>query len=282
VELVNHDPKDRDAPYMASADEGVTCFYYDAPWRESSVLVAWQTGAGQVMDEWQLFTNAGEQADGTVSGCAPSSSYGAGQLLMAHPRGSNDVLMPPRTGLRLPGPGSRLVLQWHYNNNVGVPIPDRSVVRLCTMPTSMVPNVAGLTVLGSENAAQGVPPGRSNVEGSCLLEPADPVVRLLMLAPHMHARGRQVVMRVERANGGVQRVLDLDFDSEAQLMRATNVTLRPGDRLVTSCTYENNGSTVIPFGASVYSEQCYVFAVSQPAGALDRGSGSPFAGNTCL
>jgi hypothetical protein len=286
-ELRNHAPSDPATPYLVQKGEGSTCFYYDVPWAESSVLVAWQTELdAPVMHEWQLYTAAEAQPHGTAELCLGggnrSGRYGPTQLVMAHPRGSNDVLMPRGVGLQAPAPGTRLVLQWHHLNAASAAMNDASLVRLCTLPARAVERIASLTVLGSETipGMAALPLGRHDVEGSCPIRERN--VRLLMLAPHMHALGRHVTMSVQRSNGVPQRILDLDFVYDAQLMRATDVTLRPGDRLTTRCTYNNDTAKPVHFGVSFDLEQCFVYAVAEPAGALDNAAPSALgASNTC-
>jgi Copper type II ascorbate-dependent monooxygenase, C-terminal domain len=286
-ELSNHAPDDRAAPYLVKDGEATSCFYYDVPWTEPSVLIAWQTDRdSEVMQEWQLFTATGGQRAGSAELCVGggngNSRYGQSHLVMAHPRGSNDVLLPAGVGLAAPPPGTKIVLQWHSLNRLGAPVRDASLVRLCTLPASAVGRVASLTLLGTETTGtqDGLPPGSHTVEGSCAI--GDREVFLSMLAPHMHQLGRHVSMSVMRANGVPHSILELDALPERQLMRKIGVTLRPGDRLTTRCTYNNNTGMPVPFGASFHHEQCFVYAIAEPAGVLDNGAWSATgASNTC-
>jgi len=299
-ELRNHAPNDRTSPYVVKTGDATTCFYHDVPWTEPSVLVAWQTAVdAQVMHEWQLYTTTATATSAQRAGSAElciggGHSNGPGnnantnarpstsQLIIAHPRGSNDILMPRGVGLFAPAPGTRLVLQWHHLNTLGAPVRDASLVRLCTLPASAVERVAGMTVLGTETVAglDGLPPGRYDVEASCPLR--DRTARLLMVAPHMHQLGRHVSLRVQRAGGASQPILDVGFAFDRQLMRATVATLRPGDRLTTRCSYDNPHATSVPFGVQFQFEQCFVYAIAEPAGALDNGAPSVLGiSNTC-
>jgi hypothetical protein len=296
-ELRNHAPNERNTPYVVREGEGTTCFYYDVPWTEHSVLVAWQTAIdSQAMHEWQLYTATGTQRPGSAELCgsgggnpnpistnlSSNARQSTSQLVMAHPRGSNDILMPPGVGLLAPPAGTRLVLQWHHLNTLSAPVRDASLVRLCTLPAGAVERVASLTVLGTESLAglEGLPAGRYDVEGSCAIR--DRPVHVLTLAPHMHQLGRRVSVGVQRATGAKQPILDLGFAYDAQLMHATDVTLRPGDRLTSRCSYENLSGMPVPFGLSFQFEQCFVFAIAEPAGALDNGAASTLGvSNTC-
>lgn len=284
-ELRNHAANDRQAPFVVQPFEAVTCFHYDVPWVEPSGLIAWQTrGDAPAMREWQLFTSAGANDDGSVESCIAGGDSRDALLLMAHPTGGNDVLMPDGVGLRLPAPGTRVVLQWHSLNEGGAAVPDSSSVLLCTRPTARLQRIAGLTVLGTENIGgrEGLGLGQQSVNAACTLEGETPV-QLLMLAPHMNALGRHVRMTVQRASGAAQPFYDVDFRYDRQLMRATDVTLRPGDRVTTRCTYDNDTGMRVRFHPSSFqSEQCYVYVISEPAGLLDTASPSVLSmTNTC-
>lgn len=287
-QLVNHAANDPVAPFLIQPAEGVTCFYYDVPWVEPSGLVAWQTQVdAPAMREWQLLTSSESKDHGAVEGCVGGGDSEGGLLLMAHPTGSNDVLMPEGVGLRLPAPGTRIVLQWHFLNEGGAAVRDASKVTLCTRPTSRLERTAGLTVLGTENIGsrdEGIGLGKQSVDGACTLG-GEQSVRLFMVAPHMNRLGRHLRMSVQRANGSAQPFFDVDFSYDRQLMRETEVVLHPGDRVTTRCTYDNDTGVRVPFTGSLQSfklEQCYVYAISEPAGALDAATPSALGvANTC-
>jgi hypothetical protein len=284
-QLINHAANDRAAPFLVQPAEGVSCFFYDVPWVEPSGLVAWQTRVdAPAMREWQLYTSAAQNHDGAVETCIGGGDARDAQLLMAHSTGGNDVLMPEGVGLRLPAPGTRIVVQWRSLNEGGVPVPDASSVVLCTRPTARLARIAGVTVLGTENIGgkDGLGLGQQSVNGACPLEGETPV-QLLMVAPHMNRLGRGVRMTAQRASGESQPFFAGEFNYDRQVMWQTNVTLRPGDRVVTHCTYDNVTGMRVPFRSSLLYEQCYVYAISAPAGALDRASPSALGiTNTCM
>ena len=284
-QLINHAANDRAAPFLVQPAERVTCFYYDVPWVEPSGLVAWQTRVdAPAMREWQLFTSAQPKYDATVEeNCSGRGDASDALLLMAHSTGGNDVLMPEGVGLRLPAPGTRIVLQWHALNEGSAAVPDASSVVLCTRPIAKLERTAGMTVLGTENIGgkEGLALGEQSVNGACPLEGEMPV-KLLMMAPHMNRLGNRVRMTVQRANGDAQQFFGAEFSYDRQLMWQTNVTLQPGDRVVTRCTYDNDTGMRVPFRSSFHFEQCYVYAISEPAGMLDSASPSVLGvTNTC-
>lgn len=58
------------------------------------------------------------------------------------------------------------------------------------------------------------------------------------------------------------------FDFNAQVSYPTPLTLRPGDRLVTTCTYQNPRDVTVTTGTASESEMCFNFVTAYPAGAL--------------
>jgi len=281
-ELRNHAPDARDQPFIVNSGEALACFFYTAPWAESSALVAWQTEIdSDAMHEWRLIAEgelgARAGADGSVDSACLGSHPGA-RLLAGSYRGGNDVAMPAGVGVQLPPPGSRLTLEWlHLRDGTGT-VPDASTVRVCTLPVAALRSVAGLTILGSEDpgVAMGLDRGKHSVSGRCTASADGPALRLHMLAPHMRRYGRRIRLSIERAGGERETVLDRRFDYEQQNVLSVTTVVRPGDTLVTTCDYEIGGSYPVSFGPSVSFEQCYLFAFTAPVGALDNPTFSMF------
>jgi hypothetical protein len=85
----------------------------------------------------------------------------------------------------------------------------------------------------------------------------------------MRKLGRSIHADIKRASGGTDVLLDVpNFDSNYQVSYETPAVLNPGDRIVTTCSYQNTTSSLVTFGPSVASELCYNFVIAYPAGAL--------------
>jgi hypothetical protein len=87
---------------------------------------------------------------------------------------------------------------------------------------------------------------------------------------------------VVRTNGMMEEVFNKPFSNTSQLQYDVDVTLQPNDKIVSTCTFHNDGVGAVGFGTSTDQEMCYQFAVSYPAHALDNGVISLIgATNTC-
>ena len=90
---------------------------------------------------------------------------------------------------------------------------------------------------------------------------------LLATMPHMHDIGKEFHMEVERADGSREDLLGLwGWSFEAQLFYEIPVTLHRGDKLRTTCVFDNPSETeTVFFGANTSNEMCYAFTYATPA-----------------
>jgi hypothetical protein len=65
-------------------------------------------------------------------------------------------------------------------------------------------------------------------------------------------------------------------------MFSTPLVMHAGDRITSTCTFENTTTGNVAFGQSTHKEMCYQFAFAYPYGALNNGVVSLIgATNTC-
>jgi hypothetical protein len=197
------------------------------------------------------------------------------------------MTLPADVGAESPAPGSTLMVEYHYFNSGSGVLPDSSSVQVCTVAAGKRPNVAAVTWLGTEDLA--MPPGmESSFTGSCTpsrrgLDASAPI-HLLYTIPHMHQYGRHIAITIQRADGSTAPVLDQAFDDSNQRGVATVADVMPGDRLATTCTFQNTSAQPVGYGGPFDGgEMCYAFVVHYPAHALDNGAMSLLgANNSCL
>ena len=67
----------------------------------------------------------------------------------------------------------------------------------------------------------------------------------------MHARGRRLDTIVQRSNGTRETLIDAPFDVNDQLVYDTPVVLHTGDKLLTTCHWENDTDRPLVNGESV-------------------------------
>jgi cytochrome c5 len=284
------EPGDK-SPYPVPGGEHYVSFFFKSPWQQPSELISFKTLADnrKLLHHWLLYTTIGNDMDGTFAPGIGTHIGDAAQLLAGWAVGGNDVEMPQDVALRLPPPGSGIMIEWHFYNAGGALEMDTSSVELCLAPQGTRKNTAGMTWLGTENfnGPLGMPArAMSDFGGTCLpsrtgMNDTDPI-HIFTLWPHMHQYGRHMKSVISRANGTQEEVFSKPFDFNYQITYDTNLDLYPGDMITSTCTFENTSDLNVAFGPSSNQEMCYQFAYSYPAGALDNGVPSLVgATNTC-
>lgn len=274
--------------FSVPIDESYNQFYYEIPWPAGTV--ATRFGARfdnlQVLHHWLGFTSTSANPPGTVAANVTGTTLGeSSELVGGWAVGGCNTEFPEDVGLVLPDTGS-IMIQWHHYNTTGAPQLDGSAVQWCTVPKAMRPNLAGITFLGTENfnGPFGMPAGqRSEFTTGCTNNTAAPIT-IIGFNPHMHLLGVNMKSAVQRSTGAPETVFDepFVFDQQVNYDMDPYVVLQPGDRIDTTCTFDNTTTANVAFGQSTNQEMCYQFAVSYPYGALNNGVLSLIgATNTC-
>jgi hypothetical protein len=164
-------------------------------------------------------------------------------------------------GLRI-GPGDKFVLQIHYNNGAGAEdVRDSSGFRVYhDAPEGTEFGLASIgpySIYVPANA-----PGRA--ESTCEVK-RDVFIRASW--PHMHEIGSTLKTSILRADGTEETLIDLTgWSFEAQIIYDTPTTVYPGDRLRTTCNYDNPYDFAVMFGEGTQDEMCFNFMyISPPA-----------------
>ena len=166
------------------------------------------------------------------------------------------------------GDAAKLILEVHWFNDTGSTLPDNSGVRFCTAKKGKRPHTASITFTGSEGICI-EPNSKREVVGMC--DPDDQDIHILRVWPHMHKTGTRMKVELLRANGAVEMLHDGPFDFNDQRAYDVNdVVMRGGDRIKTTCYYDNRSNLRIPFGEDTQEEMCFGFITSWPAGALQN------------
>jgi hypothetical protein len=209
------------------------------------------------------------------------------QFLGAWAPGGAGFDFPEGTGIRV-RPGSRMVLQMHYNSGESMPAPDRTEVAfrlddsvadeawilpwfdldwVLRLDTMRIP--AGET--GVEHVFEGDP---SNAAIARFVLPGLDLSRGLVLhqvAPHMHTRGVRIHAEAIRGDGAETPLLDIprwDYDWQRTYTFAQPVSVSPGEQLRMGCRWDNDAPDAIDrtWGESSDDEMCAVtFYVTLPA-----------------
>lgn len=165
---------------------------------------------------------------------------------------------PKGTGVKIE-PGSRIIMQMHYNTLAGGDLADQTSVKFATQPTV---EKRGYSVAWTNirwiitPTRMKIPAGAAEVKHSFkdhlgksptvqfLAEGLDTEKPLLIhsIFPHMHKLGKSIAIRVHRADG-VVTVLDIpnyDFDWQFEYFLETPVVLNPEDKVEIECVWDNS------------------------------------------
>ena len=257
------------------------CFYFDPPYGSDAGMYWFESILDNVanLHHWILYaTDNKTHESGTTAGCnasEPNAYFVAGWA-----PGANNGAATPDVALDLPsGPKAGLILEVHYYNNTGSPVEDASGIRFCTGKKSGRPHLAAVHSLGSEGIC--IQPGASqDVTGTC--EPRTDMgdVHITGVWPHMHKTARHMKVSIKRKDGSTEVIHDKPFDFNSQIFYPLkDVVLHSGDKVETTCSYKNDGTTQVHFGERTQDEMCYAFTAAWPAGALTNAP-SPLGGGT--
>lgn len=274
--------------FSIAPGESYSQWYYDIPWPPGTL--ATRFGAKfdnlQVLHHWLAFSSTSGNAAGTVVRNVTGTTLGEGaELIGGWAVGGCNVEFGADMGLKLPSTG-KIMVQWHHYNNTGTNQLDGTLIQFCTVPAGGRPNVGGLTFLGTENfnGLAGMPAGRSSdFSGTCVNDSGAPIT-IMGWNPHMHLLGTNMKSVVTKANGQTETIFDHPFlfDHQVNYFLNPGYVLQPGDKITSTCTFNNTTTAPVAFGQSTKQEMCYQFTFSYPYGALNNGVLSLIgATNTC-
>lgn len=199
---------------------------------------------------------------GAVVTC--NDAYPTHQMVAAWAPGASDWYYPKDVGVDL-GRGL-FILEIHYNNP-GDATTDRSGMRICTT-TQPRPIVASMSWLGSQNFS--IPARASDyaVTGRCMPTRQREPIHMLRVLPYMGGLGKHATMRIERIDGSVEPLLDVDYTPSVHNIYEVPSTVREGDTVVSTCKFDNPRATSVSVGIGANYELCHFMVLAYPAGAL--------------
>lgn len=245
------------------------CFYFDQPWPDGAQGVYFAPDFDhhpELVHHWIVYLDQnGIQPDGMATRCSGLHDTSPTMIAGWAP-GSDNNDLPPDVGMFLSPPNKKILLEMHfYHDGVSAPIATTSGVKICTANTPRK-HTATISMLGSEVIS--VPPrSAATITGTCTPQ-YDGEIHILRSWPHMHEIGTGMRTDIMFADGRSQTLGPWRFDFNNQVSYSTPVTIRPGDRLITTCEYFNPRDTIVSTGTSTDSEMCFNFVTAYPAGAL--------------
>lgn len=198
------------------------------------------------LDELQRLDDAEPGPGYTCFGGPRVNAGGTGQRIQfvaGWAPGGPPLHMPPGTGIRL-SPGSRLVMQVHYNQANGRDLSDRTRTELffSDQPVSRVAYVIPLA-----QTSFTVPAGARETEviaEAQLRRYGVPLnATIYGVSPHMHTLGTSATVEVERAGGaGRECMIDIprwDFHWQQFYLFEEPMRITPDDTIRVRCHFDN-------------------------------------------
>jgi hypothetical protein len=214
--------------------------------------------------------------------CAPPSflpNSGCVGGIWGYQPGEGRTVYPEGVGMKV-GDGEDevqyLIMEQHYDNphHVKETAIDHSGVRFwfSDTPRKYTPT---MTVMADpfSSALMKVPPHTANYEAQFLC-PRECTVKLFsepthvfMASQHAHMNAQRIVTTVKRKSTGETETIDFNnfFQHSMQRLTNVNITIYPGDELITRCVYTNDNAEVpIRMGSNTYNEMCMQFLMFYP------------------
>ena len=255
-------------PGSAGANDLYWCFVLDPQLGAASDLVAMNIVPGQKSEVHHVivFRDPG----GTGSAGKPASGYecnGApGEMLTGWVPGSGPLQLPSGVGMTI-SPGDKLLMQVHYHKDPAVATtPDATAADLYFSPTTTPEHAyvvwAGTPLFTIPANAKGYA-----VSSTCTVNGS---WKLLGVAPHMHQHATKFASNIQAASGNacLMNIPRWDFGWQGGYFLQQPVQLAVGDKISTTCTYDNDTASQIKFGEATTDEMCfgflYVVAPSKP------------------
>ncbi len=248
-------------PDTGGLSEAYVCFGFDAASLGGSTIgaVSWTPPLGGpfLLHHAKLFVVPAAYPDGPV----PCDGMPAGAIgIDVWAPGVEPLVLPPDTGLRLPVGTQRLVVEAH-TLRVGSGAPRSASVSLCAGPTSPT-NLAA--VIGMNAPVPALRPHHVETsQESCALAGA---VHLFSVWPHMHLIGQEVSVSVLGADAGTTTLVDVKpWNFLAQSRYPLDVDAVAGDRIQTTCIWNNTSDSYVLPGLLTENEMCNAALIAWPA-----------------
>ena len=186
--------------------------------------------------------------------------FGASQIIYASGVGTNPVTFPKGVGLKLPA-GETIILQLHLFNPSAEDLTGKSGIEIIEVDPADVQEEADLFLPGPNDFT--IPPNTEYTHtGTCTVGAKQ---NIFAIFPHMHQLGSH--FKTTLNIGGVDQVLHDDeyaFDHQA-FIPFEPITLEPGDKVTTECTWKNTTTQTVTWGESSTSEMCFSILYRYPA-----------------
>jgi hypothetical protein len=248
-------------PDTGGPSEAYVCFGFDAGILAGTTIgaIAWTPplAGAFILHHAKLYAVPAAYPDGPV----PCDGMPAGAIgIDIWAPGVEELVLPSDTGLRLPAGTQRLVIEAH-TLRVGSGVPRSASVTLCAGPASPT-NLAA--VIGMSVSVPAIRPRHVETsQGTCVLSGA---VHLFSVWPHMHLIGQEVSVSLLGADAGTTSLVDVKpWNFLAQSRYPLDVDVVAGDRVQTTCIWNNTSDSYVLPGLLTENEMCTAALIAWPA-----------------
>ena len=185
-------------------------------------------------------------------------------MIYASGVGTNELIFPPGKGFKMTA-GTVLGLQLHIYNSSDAVLTGTSGVEILEVDPATITDEVDLFLPGPKNLS--LPPNQPTTQtGTCTVtEPYS----VFALFPHMHQLGTHFKSTLT-VGGAEMTLIDGEYDFEHQpVMTFEPIQLAVGDKITTTCTWHNPGSTTVTYGESTETEMCYSILYRFPRGSTE-------------
>jgi hypothetical protein len=190
-----------------------------------------------------------------------------GEMLSGWVPGNWPLKLPDGVGMTLE-PTDRLLVQVHFHRHDGMaPKPVSPKLDLFFSPQK-TPEHAWVVWAGTP--AFEIPANTRGyaVPNTCTVSDNWKVIGV---APHMHQHATKFTAELQTASAGNQCLVNIArwaFEWQGSYVLKNPIDLKPGDKIQTSCIFDNTTASPVPFGESTGQEMCigftWVVAPSKP------------------
>ncbi len=166
--------------------------------------------------------------------------------------GPAEFSFPEGVGVKIPA-GQQLLLNLHLFNVSESVITGTSGTQVKFSSADKIIHEAESVLAGSVQIS--IPPGQAvDVVGNCT---AEQDITVISVAPHMHQIGTHMKIEALRADGDMM-LSDEPYDFRDQkLYQLEPFTMKQGDKIKVTCSYNNTTDQTVGFGDSSNSEMCF-------------------------
>ena len=270
------------------------CFVIDWPYQQDMYVTGFNTKPGnpaivhhviaylaypENVAEYQALDAADPMPGYTCFG-GPGGNTGFPGMIGAWAPGSQGGDFPAGTGIKV-SPGSKIILQVHYNTLNSSPVPDMTGVEIKADATVAKPALLMFWTNPDwvQNHTMSIPAGQSDVSYSFATDPTPFLSRfphspftggkpltIYSAALHQHLRGTKSRLQINHWSGEQECLLDIqkwNFHWQMAYPFSQAKTFKPGDELQIDCHWDNS-----------QANQPWVGDTQLPARDINWGEGS--------